>query len=347
MPPEPKKPIEELLEASAKARRVEFGPDPAMPNPMRARLHDEIARVARTDEPKTGARWMAWWPRFVIGAAAAAILIGAPLLWWRTPQVAMNQPVAANETSRAKIQPAPAQSDTAVSAKAPSESFPDNTEAKSAGLAKSGGDDSAALKKYGDVAIAPTTQAPGGSDEKAEAKPLAAPALARAGKTETDNFNRQASRNHSRQSFRDVAKLQPAGKVLRAFQVEQTGLDIRVVDADGSTYIGKIELVAQNAAELQRAEKENFKARAEPGAAPPKPEANPGSNQFSFRATGYSDRLKKTLVFEGNYIVTSPLHGQAASPTDANKQRLSARIVGTVQIQGEPPAHIDAVSVAP
>ena len=44
----PKKPtIEELLEASAKARREAFGPAPQMPNPMRARLQEEIARKNR------------------------------------------------------------------------------------------------------------------------------------------------------------------------------------------------------------------------------------------------------------------------------------------------------------
>ena len=42
MPLEPKKPIDELLEASAKARRAAFGADPKMPNPMRAQLHHEI-----------------------------------------------------------------------------------------------------------------------------------------------------------------------------------------------------------------------------------------------------------------------------------------------------------------
>src|SRR6476620_4691125 len=84
MPPEPRKPIEELLEASARARRAEFGADPKIPNPMRARLHDEIARMAREDEPQTPSRWMGmWWPRIAIGAAMAALVIGAPLVWWQ------------------------------------------------------------------------------------------------------------------------------------------------------------------------------------------------------------------------------------------------------------------------
>jgi len=50
MPLEPKKPIDELLEASAKARRAAFGADPKMPNPMRTQLHHEISRLARKDE---------------------------------------------------------------------------------------------------------------------------------------------------------------------------------------------------------------------------------------------------------------------------------------------------------
>jgi len=47
---EPKKPIEELLEATARARRAQFGADPTMPNPMRAQLHHEIERLSRTPE---------------------------------------------------------------------------------------------------------------------------------------------------------------------------------------------------------------------------------------------------------------------------------------------------------
>src|SRR5947209_8587802 len=63
MPLEPKKPIEELLETSAGARRAEFGADPKMPNPMRAQLHHEIARLARRDERKSRRRsFVLSWP---------------------------------------------------------------------------------------------------------------------------------------------------------------------------------------------------------------------------------------------------------------------------------------------
>jgi len=56
MASEPKKPIEEMLEALAKARRAEFGDDPKMPNPMRARLHEEIARAGAAEDEKVESR---------------------------------------------------------------------------------------------------------------------------------------------------------------------------------------------------------------------------------------------------------------------------------------------------
>ncbi len=56
MASEPKKPIEQMLEALAKARRAEFGDDPKMPNPMRARLHEEIARTGAAEDEKVESR---------------------------------------------------------------------------------------------------------------------------------------------------------------------------------------------------------------------------------------------------------------------------------------------------
>src|SRR6478609_3861573 len=63
MPPEPKKPMEQMLEALAKARRAEFGDDPKMPNPMRERLHEEIARAEAAEEENVESR-QSWVTRF-------------------------------------------------------------------------------------------------------------------------------------------------------------------------------------------------------------------------------------------------------------------------------------------
>src|SRR5205807_500172 len=104
MPLEPKKPIDELLETSAKARRAAFGTDPKMPNPMRTQLHHEISRLARKDECES--RWRAFgisWPRLMTATALALILVSASAIWWwrehqsaggETMKLAMQQPMA-------------------------------------------------------------------------------------------------------------------------------------------------------------------------------------------------------------------------------------------------------------
>ena len=85
MPPEPKKPIEEMLEASAKERRAAFGSDPKMPNPMRARLHEEIARRGDEERERTpGTSWLQmFWPRLAVAAVLATLLVMLPVMWWQ------------------------------------------------------------------------------------------------------------------------------------------------------------------------------------------------------------------------------------------------------------------------
>src|SRR4030095_8560777 len=83
MPSEPKKPIEKMLEALAKARRAEFGDDPKMPNPMRARLHDEIARAGAKEKGESRPSWLTmFWPRVTVAAALATLIVLVPAIWW-------------------------------------------------------------------------------------------------------------------------------------------------------------------------------------------------------------------------------------------------------------------------
>src|SRR3954454_17001419 len=84
MASEPKKPIEQMLEALAKARRAKFGDDPKMPNPMRARLHQEIARVGAADDEQAESRpsWITmFWPRLTVAAALATLIVLVPAIW--------------------------------------------------------------------------------------------------------------------------------------------------------------------------------------------------------------------------------------------------------------------------
>ena len=85
MASEPKKPIEQMLEALAKARRAQFGDDPKMPNPMRARLHEEIARAGAAEDEKVESRgsWLTmFWPRVTVAAALATLIVLVPAIWW-------------------------------------------------------------------------------------------------------------------------------------------------------------------------------------------------------------------------------------------------------------------------
>src|SRR3954468_4320351 len=83
MDPEPKRPIEKMLEASAEGRRAAFGTPPGMPNPMRARLHDEIARRERADNAGSRVSWLQlFWPRLGVAAALATVLVVGFSIWW-------------------------------------------------------------------------------------------------------------------------------------------------------------------------------------------------------------------------------------------------------------------------
>jgi hypothetical protein len=62
--------------------------------------------------------------------------------------------------------------------------------------------------------------------------------------------------------------------------------------------------------------------------------------------SGYSGSLKKSLIFEGNYIVTASPQQKASDDLTSKKgEEMQARIVGTAKIHGEPPVPVDAVSV--
>src|SRR5215212_3931204 len=140
MQPDPDKPIEEMLQASAKARREAFGKDAKMPNPMRARLHDEIARRGM-EKPEAGYSWLAlFWPRVAVSAVLATLLVVAPLMWWRGfnrgGRVAM-QTAGRERDAAAETAPAAARADemfakgpAAAAAVSPQVNVADNSRAK-------------------------------------------------------------------------------------------------------------------------------------------------------------------------------------------------------------------------
>jgi len=369
MPPEPKNPIEELLEASARARRAEFGADPKMPNPMRAQLHHEIARLARSDECRS--RWRTSgisWPRLMTATALALVLVSASAIWWwrehqsagdKTMKLAMQQSMApANEA----LAPEKVFEQGAAAAGPATPTFADNNAAASR-AAEEAKDADALMKSAGTTTTpSPTGQVTEGlmaagakadqpllADRSLAAKEAAnSTAPASTSLTEnrqTTNFRRQYSQNAADHAFR--SKLKQTLNILNEFQLEQTDHEIRVVDADGSTYSGKLEPLAQNDARSVFNQKQNYTAPASRAAGSFDDKAQ-AANEFYFRATGYNSSLKKRLVFEGNYIASSVSAQKKVAKAEAEErdEQIPARITGTAKIRGESPVQVDAIAVS-
>jgi hypothetical protein len=184
-------------------------------------------------------------------------------------------------------------------------------------------------------------------DEIAAAKTQAAPTAAPpAGGLGT---KQQFSQQSAVQSFRNNAQVSRVANVLNTFQVQQEGSEIRVLDADGSTYTGKIEQLAKSAELDSRiAARRDAAKQTRSYAAKATRENESAVPQSYFRAAGFNVSLKKTLVFEGNYAELPAQQPATANDRERAEQSLDrARIVGTVRVNGEAPVEVDAVAETP
>jgi hypothetical protein len=341
MPLEPKKPIDELLETSAKARRAAFGADPKMPNPMRAQLHYEISRLARKDECES--RWRAFgisWPRLMTGTALALILVSASAIWWwrghqsggETTKLAMQQPMApANEAAApekvfeqgAAAPTVPAFADGNATASRPAEEAKDaDALTKSAGTTTTPSPTGPVTKDLMAAGAKADQPLLGGRSLAAKETNQSAPvAAALAQNRQTTNFRQQFSKNASDQAFRSKPK--QTLNILNEFQVEARSIFNQ---------------------------KRNYAAPSSRAPASFDDKAQAANAEFYFRATGYNSSLKKRVVFEGNYIASSSAAQKKAAEAkveaEERDQQTPARITGTAKIPGESPLQIDAIAVA-
>jgi hypothetical protein len=388
MPSEPKKPIEQMLEALAKARRAEFGDDTKMPNPMRARLHEEIAQAGAAEDEKDESResWVTrFWPRVAVAAALATLIVLVPAIWWNQshPLAESGDFALRDRTAGAadRLNPAAASEDTlakapAVSATEPTVNLADKNQIKiePAATPSSEAEASKSSTRFAQGRAAtefPNQVTKGFTDKdiasaKIQAGPAAAPAAGADSKAKSDTMaaaappvaqpssagslatKQQFSRQSAIQSFRNNAQVSRAANVLNTFQVQQEGSEIRVLDADGSTYTGKIEQLAESAELDSRITARRDTAKeTRRYAAKATRENGSAASQSYFRATGYNVSLKKTLVFEGNYAAP-PAQQPATAPVNdrerSEQNRDRARIVGTVRVNGEAAVEVDAVA---
>jgi hypothetical protein len=178
------------------------------------------------------------------------------------------------------------------------------------------------------------------------AAPVAHPSSASSVAT-TQQFSQQSVI----QSFRNNVPVSRSANVLNTFQVQQEGSEIRVLDADGSTYTGNIEQLAKNGQLDSRiSARPDTVNQTRSYAAKAAVESESAASQVYFRATGYNVSLKKRVVFEGNYA--APPAQLPAKATSKKKERAEqsnerARIVGTVRVNGEAPLEVDAIADTP
>jgi hypothetical protein len=388
MASEPKKPIDQMLEALAKARRAQFGDDPKMPNPMRARLHDEIARGGATEDEKAESRgsWLTmFWPRVTVAAALATLIVLVPAIWWnQSHPVAESGDLALRGRAAGAADgshPAVLAEDTltkasAASATKPTVNLADNSQIKIEPAATPASEAEALASSThvaqgraatelsrqltkdefasAKIQSAPAAAHPAVADSKAKSDRMAAaaPPASQPSSAGSVAMTQQFSQQSAVQSFRNNAQqVSRATNILNTFQVQQEGNEIRVLDADGSTYAGKIDQLAKSGEldsritarsdAVKQTRRYAAKAARENESAPP---------QSYFHATGYNVSLKKTVVFEGNYA--APQAQQPAKPTSNDRQRAEssrdqARIVGTVRVNGEAPVEVDAIAETP
>ena len=370
MSSEPKRPVEQMLEALARARRGDFGDEPKMPNPMRARLHEEIKR-SEPQEDRTSHSWLAmFWPRMAMAAAVATILILVPTVWWQRSHPGERSEFATRGRAAEMAKPATAEDalakgPAADTATAPTVNLADNSQVKieSAATPASRGDGDES-KHFADVHLTPALPADATKDllsaeteaaksqpqagAAAPAAPLAEPSAVASARSVASapqsqafggSITRQFLNQSQSQSFQNNLQTNRPANVLNSFQVQQIGSDIRVLDADGSTYSGKMKQLA--AAEKRATGKQN-----QTYDAPPKRSAEAAPPQTYFRASGYNVSLKKTLVFEGNYTTSPPQESAARKEAAVSSERQQpARIVGTARLSGESPVEVDATEV--
>ena len=371
MDPEPKRPIEKMLESSAEARRAAFGRAPTMPNPVRAQLHDEIARLERTKESGSGVSWFQlFWPRLGVAAALATVLVVGSSIWWRR----------SHDSSGGRVQvaegrgPEGATADEtfakgpAAAAPAPNVSLADDSRARlepehtppavasadslSSESTISAQPNPAAPAAMSKGLVSQSEKAAGREIDQTSASHNQLAARAAAPGAATQQFRQRANS----QSFRNSVQSQRGLNILNDFQVQQQGDEIRVVDSDGSTYTGQVERANElrlGAAHAKKAAPERLAEESSRPHLSPLPQGDEEeakqaeASQTRFRATGYNVSLKKAVTFEGNFsqVPVPQTKAAGAALKDEKGAGAQARIVGTAKVKGEQPVQVDAIAV--
>jgi hypothetical protein len=155
-------------------------------------------------------------------------------------------------------------------------------------------------------------------------------------------------------------KASPALPVLANFRMEQAGAQLRVVDSDGSIYLGELNptpVAPVSGSKDARTVKSEDKSVARRVTAPLAAASRPAQN-YSYRAVGTNRTLNQQVVFTWNFVAQSNVltqskgktAGGALKPDKAGLQEFpellqNSTINGRAQINAAKEIEINAVPV--
>jgi hypothetical protein len=271
-------PIEATLTAYAEARRRTLGTPPAMPDPVRSRLHREIERVADAASQAGSPNRPAWWTWCLRPSAwgVAAALAGGVWITWQSlgpkpadvtlvaarPQPpaapsfapspeAASAPSPATSASRAVFDSAtvparPAQLTSAEATGPESTAVPPPPAAvRALSLEQRNepgkGIDTGARRETARYGLRSQDALAPAAEARRVDDSLAAGTLRTSGPAPTmvAGFGDATGQRQLQQRFAQN-RLAPITPVLNQFQVEQVGQQLRLVDADGSVYLATL-----------------------------------------------------------------------------------------------------------
>jgi len=183
--------------------------------------------------------------------------------------------------------------------------------------------------------------------------------LARGGGLERDNRSTlsQSFANVAGPSASEKAKQLPVANVLMNFRVEQTGDQVRVVDGDGSTYLGVISGVPVEAAVASGGKKDaasfSQENRFQTKSYSRQAGAAEETGQYLYRVEGTNRTLNQAVSFAWNFVASTNPSGAPTQSVRGMAQGLAptpwteAAINGRVQINAGTQFELNAAPVKP
>jgi hypothetical protein len=318
LPSEPNSKMDELLRAYAKKRREQAEPPLSMHPATRKLLQEEVKRTLRAAPPQPRQNWRSLrWPLLALGGGFAALMVMLAVV-----NMQMRSLMPANSPANRSL------SEAKPMLKAPAPSIAPEPQT-SIPLA------AAAPPTFKADQIAPATVLPAAPSDRLDVA---------AGEFVQIHDRVQEKKAQS-----------PVSSVLAQFQIQRSGQNVRIVDDDGSVYVGQVLSGVPGLAGSGRQAGGARYARTQTR------EATNEAANWSFKVTGTNNHLQQNIVFTGN-VQAMPASAPAGNAAALNRSAprvqnapatapiptvQNARIKGKLQVGNGKEFEMEAKSTTP